>query len=168
MRCWRYPSVNYDEDDELPSDIDEHDEGNTTFANTVPEECKMVLGVRMDLKMDKGKIAAQCGHATLAAYRVALRTSPEYVRAWQKLGCVHRPSSLLRLTKIAIKIPDEQQMLQVKDHARKLNVPAYVIQDAYVHMTNKQGSHASGSWEQDGNWYWPRADFRDRSTHTYI
>ena len=53
------------EDDDL-SDIDENDavhEGDTSDA--LPEECKMVLGVRMDLKMDKGKIAAQCGHATL-------------------------------------------------------------------------------------------------------
>ena len=31
------------------------------------EECKMVLVVRTDLGMQKGKIAAQCGHATLGA-----------------------------------------------------------------------------------------------------
>ena len=87
------------EDDDL-SDIDENDavhEGDTSDA--LPEECKMVLGVRMDLKMDKGKIAAQCGHATLGSYRSALRLRPEYVRTWQKLG----------QTKIAIKIPDEEQ-----------------------------------------------------------
>ena len=32
-------------------------------------EVKMVLVVREDLKMGKGKIGAQCGHATLGAYR---------------------------------------------------------------------------------------------------
>ena len=29
-----------------------------------------VFLVRMDLKMNKGKIAAQCGHAAVAGYRV--------------------------------------------------------------------------------------------------
>ena len=33
------------------------------------EEMKMVLVVRQDLKMGKGKAAAQCCHATLAAYK---------------------------------------------------------------------------------------------------
>ena len=32
-------------------------------------EIKMVLVVREDLKMGKGKIGAQCGHATLGAYK---------------------------------------------------------------------------------------------------
>lgn len=33
------------------------------------EDIKMVLVVREDLKMTKGKIGAQCGHATLGAYK---------------------------------------------------------------------------------------------------
>ena len=33
------------------------------------DEIKMVLVVREDLKMGKGKIGAQCGHATLGSYR---------------------------------------------------------------------------------------------------
>lgn len=122
-RWWRNQYFN-DEDDDL-SDIDENDavyEGNK--PDVLPEECKMVLGVRMDLKMDKGKIAAQCGHATLGSYRSALRMCPEYVRTWQKLG----------QTKIAIKIPDEEHLHQVRDAARKLGVPAQIIQDAYVHI----------------------------------
>lgn len=120
-RWWRHGCMD-GEDDDL-SDIDENDavhEGDTSDA--LPEECKMVLGVRMDLKMDKGKIAAQCGHATLGSYRSALRLCPEYVRTWQKLG----------QTKIAIKIPDEEHLLQVRDAARKLGIPAQIIQDAYV------------------------------------
>eukprot|EP00349_Pseudokeronopsis_sp_Brazil_P001909 CAMPEP_0202958722 /NCGR_PEP_ID=MMETSP1396-20130829/2991_1 /ASSEMBLY_ACC=CAM_ASM_000872 /TAXON_ID= /ORGANISM="Pseudokeronopsis sp., Strain Brazil" /LENGTH=63 /DNA_ID=CAMNT_0049676917 /DNA_START=202 /DNA_END=393 /DNA_ORIENTATION=+ len=32
------------------------------------EDIKMVLVVREDLKMGKGKIGAQCGHATLGAF----------------------------------------------------------------------------------------------------
>jgi len=33
------------------------------------EDVKMVLVVREDLKMGKGKIGAQCGHATLGVYK---------------------------------------------------------------------------------------------------
>ncbi len=50
------------------------------------EECKMVLVVRTDLKMDKGKIAAQCGHATLACYKTALQTNPAIVKQWERIG----------------------------------------------------------------------------------
>ncbi|WFD39214.1 aminoacyl-tRNA hydrolase [Malassezia japonica] len=74
----------------------------------------------MDLKMDKGKIAAQCGHATLAAYKLAKRITPHYVQTWQKLG----------QTKIAVKIPDEQQLMALADAAKALGVSARVIQDA--------------------------------------
>ena len=37
------------------------------------EDIKMVLVVRNDLKMGKGKIGAQCGHATLGAFTRAKR-----------------------------------------------------------------------------------------------
>lgn len=68
-------------------EIESADESEDSSMPIV-EECKMVLGVRMDLKMDKGKIAAQCGHATLASYKTALRMHPDYVRTWSKLGYV--------------------------------------------------------------------------------
>ncbi|WFD35594.1 aminoacyl-tRNA hydrolase [Malassezia cuniculi] len=111
----RWHTIQQYEDESELSDDDEVEN-----AGTAPEECKMVLGVRMDLKMDKGKIAAQCGHATLAAYRLAKRTKPEYVRTWQKLG----------QTKIAVKIPDEEQLLKLESEAARLGVPARSIQDA--------------------------------------
>ena len=37
------------------------------------QDVKMVLVVRNDLKMGKGKLGAQCGHATLGTYSVAKR-----------------------------------------------------------------------------------------------
>ena len=48
-----------------------------------PGDLKMVLIVRSDLKMQPGKTAAQCGHATLGAYKKSLRLRPEYVEAWE-------------------------------------------------------------------------------------
>mgnify|MGYP003903316443 CR=1 FL=1 len=34
----------------------------------IGDDLKMMLVVREDLKMGKGKIGAQCGHATLGSY----------------------------------------------------------------------------------------------------
>lgn len=59
-------------------DVDE-DEMGPVPSNALPtssEEHKMVLVVRSDLGMGKGKVAAQCGHATLACYKRARRIMP--------------------------------------------------------------------------------------------
>lgn len=44
------------------------------------------MGVRHDLKMQKGKVAAQCGHAAVAAYAKALRYDEKILRKWLKTG----------------------------------------------------------------------------------
>ncbi|CCU98112.1 unnamed protein product [Malassezia sympodialis ATCC 42132] len=106
-------------DDEDVDDLNVMDEDADPATSG---ECKMILGVRMDLKMDKGKMAAQCGHATLAVYKAAVKQRPDYVLAWQRRG----------QTKIAIKIPDEARMDQLLADAKKTGIPAEVIQDAYV------------------------------------
>lgn len=63
---------------------EEEEEEGLEDSSVVPEEVelKMVLCVRADLNMSKGKVAAQCGHAVLACYRIARRVTPEYVKAW--------------------------------------------------------------------------------------
>ncbi|EGD75603.1 peptidyl-tRNA hydrolase [Salpingoeca rosetta] len=63
-------------------------------------ELKLVLGVRHDLKMKKGKVAAQCAHAAVAAYKNAKRSVPDLLRAWEMDG---QP-------KITVKVPDEDAM----------------------------------------------------------
>lgn len=67
---WYNKEVLSDSEDEREETQDE----DANEAAHLPEECKMVrvkafsvlmaqvLGVRTDLKMDKGKIAAQCGY----------------------------------------------------------------------------------------------------------
>ena len=45
-----------------------------------------VLVVRNDLGMGKGKIGAQCGHATLAAFLETQRKQPARLRAWADGG----------------------------------------------------------------------------------
>lgn len=66
-------------------------------------DCKMVLVVRTDLKMGKGKAAAQCSHAAVGAYKIAKKNSPSTLRAWERMG---QP-------KIVTKVENEDQLLEV-------------------------------------------------------
>ena len=60
-------------------DEDSEEEQNVDGSKRIKDEVltlqfpvsdvKMVLVVREDLKMQKGKIGAQCGHATLGVFR---------------------------------------------------------------------------------------------------
>jgi PTH2 family peptidyl-tRNA hydrolase len=44
---------------------------------------KLVLVVRQDLGMGKGKIGAQCGHVSVLAYKQA---SPDLLREWDLIA----------------------------------------------------------------------------------
>lgn len=46
----------------------------------------MIIGVRTDLKMQKGKVAAQCGHAAVAGYAKGLKEKPKTLKRWMKYG----------------------------------------------------------------------------------
>ena len=47
---------------------------------------KMVLVVRTDLQMGKGKIAAQCAHAAVDLYKKASVKTPDLVKQWETFG----------------------------------------------------------------------------------
>ncbi len=49
------------------------------------ESFKMILVVRTDLKMGKGKVAAQCSHAAVSAYKQVQRRNPELLKQWEVL-----------------------------------------------------------------------------------
>ncbi|KAK5989303.1 Peptidyl-tRNA hydrolase 2 [Cladobotryum mycophilum] len=89
------------------------------------EECKLVLVVRTDLGMTKGKIAAQCSHATLACYKKLARAEPDsperkVLSRWERLG----------QAKIAVQIKSQEELLELQKKARELGLTAEVIQDA--------------------------------------
>ncbi|CDS82301.1 related to PTH2-aminoacyl-tRNA hydrolase [Sporisorium scitamineum] len=106
-----------DSEDELAAISDNYKSSGTGLE---PEECKMMLAVRMDIKMEKGKIAAQCGHATLAAYKLAKRVTPKFVKQWERRG----------QAKVAVKCPDGQKMLELEAKAKELGIAARSIIDA--------------------------------------
>ncbi|GJS01558.1 peptidyl-tRNA hydrolase 2, mitochondrial [Tanacetum coccineum] len=66
------------------------------------EDFKMVLVVRNDLKMGKGKIAAQCSHATLGLYKKILHRAPKALNS--------------------------HVVLQAR--AKSLNIPTHIVIDA--------------------------------------
>ncbi|KAF2639318.1 PTH2-domain-containing protein [Massarina eburnea CBS 473.64] len=100
-----------DEDDTAPSEFPGHS-----------EECKLVLLVRTDLGMTKGKIAAQCGHATLACYKQFLRSAPNsnILRRWEGAGQM----------KVALQIKSEEELEMLQAQALSLGMVAQVIHDA--------------------------------------
>uniref|UniRef100_A0A2L2Y615 peptidyl-tRNA hydrolase n=2 Tax=Parasteatoda tepidariorum TaxID=114398 RepID=A0A2L2Y615_PARTP len=88
-------------------------------SNNYGTKFKMALVVREDLKMGCGKIASQCGHATLSAYKLALLHDPDVVPLWE--AC--------RQKKIALKVKSEKEMLKLSDEAKKLGLLTSIIVD---------------------------------------
>ncbi|KAI4210348.1 MAG: hypothetical protein LQ351_006797 [Letrouitia transgressa] len=105
---------------ETESEIEEGD-FNTFKGNK--EECKLVLVVRSDLGMGKGKVAAQCSHATLACYRALSSSSPvkhPILKRWERQG----------QAKIVTQVPSEEEMLLLQAKALSLGLCAQVMRDA--------------------------------------
>lgn len=83
-------------------------------------EYKMVLLVRSDLAMGKGKAAAQCCHAALEVYKETQHKYPQIVREWEACG---QP-------KVVLKVESEDELKELVGKARKAGVCAQWIRDA--------------------------------------
>lgn len=83
-------------------------------------ELKMVLVVRTDLKMTKGKIGAQCAHAALACYRQSSELKPKITRSWVRWG----------QAKVALQVKTETELFELKRQALERGIVACVIRDA--------------------------------------
>merc|ERR1712096_236507 len=75
----------------------------------VSGQCKMVLVVRTDVGMGKGKAAAQCAHAAVICYKKALREAPEMLSRWEGCG----------VTKVCVKVDSEEGLLALAGQARE-------------------------------------------------
>ena len=74
-----------------------------TYELTASGDRKMVFVVRNDLRMGKGKIAAQCAHACQGLLRTIQGVADETLVKWERSGC----------KKIVVKCADELEMLQL-------------------------------------------------------
>ena len=84
---------------------------------------KMVIVVREELRMGAGKVAAQCVHAALGAYRHATEAGGGALSAlhiWQMTG----------EATIVLKVPDLQGIRAVAGAASALNVNTHAVHDA--------------------------------------
>lgn len=112
-------------DDESDESDDESDDENWHLEDEKPpprpeEELKMVLCVRQDLKMGKGKLAAQCCHAAVACFHQSLVRQPLVTRQYEWYGAA----------KIALKAPDEDTIRKIFQAAREVGLVTYLVADA--------------------------------------
>merc|ERR1719290_813625 len=110
-------------DDEASSDGYEESSSDDSDDDTgvcESRDNKLVMVVRNDLKMGKGKIAAQCAHAAMLAYKQAKVASPTTLKLWERHG---QP-------KVVVKIEDEESMLQLEKVADAEGLITSLICDA--------------------------------------
>jgi PTH2 family peptidyl-tRNA hydrolase len=82
-------------------------------------EYKQVLVFRADLKMSKGKIAAQAGHAAVSAAQDAFVHHKKWWEAWFFEG----------QRKIAVKVQNEKELSELEKGADELGLPHALIVD---------------------------------------
>jgi PTH2 family peptidyl-tRNA hydrolase len=78
---------------------------------------KQAILIRTDLKMDKGKIASQCSHASVGAY---LKAREHDKKKWKKEG----------MKKIVLKVSSEKELKDFYKLAKKEKLPCDLIRDA--------------------------------------
>jgi len=81
---------------------------------------KMVLVVRTDLGMGKGKACAQCAHAAVACYKDGQKKTPRFVRQWEMFG----------QTKVTLKADSQDTLESIQEKAKRLGLVACAIRDA--------------------------------------
>lgn len=83
---------------------------------------KMVLVVRTDAGMKKGKIASQCAHASVLLYRdlITNDSREQILDWWTRHG----------MPKIVVKCPNEERLLQLEEEARRMGIANVLIRDA--------------------------------------
>lgn len=75
---------------------------NKSSKIKVDDDVKMVILVRTDINMAKGKAAAQCCHAVLATYKEAVRKTPQLLEAWEESG----------QAKVTLKIDSQEELYE--------------------------------------------------------
>ena len=78
---------------------------------------KQVMIVRTDLKMGKGKIAAQCCHGAIGAYKKA---DPKKIKKWESEA----------YAKVVLKVKTLEELQDLKQQADKKGVSNYLVVDA--------------------------------------
>ena len=78
---------------------------------------KQVILVRLDLKLPKGKLAAQAAHASVEA---VLKSESSIVKSWRREG----------MEKVVLKVKDEKELLHYFQLAKEADLVTALITDA--------------------------------------
>ncbi|MBS3159770.1 peptidyl-tRNA hydrolase Pth2 [Candidatus Woesearchaeota archaeon] len=81
------------------------------------KEYKQVILVRQDLKLPKGKLCSQVGHACVEAL---FRSDKNVIKEWRDQG----------MPKIVLKVKDEQELLKFNQKAKDNRLVTALIIDA--------------------------------------
>ena len=83
------------------------------------ENIKQVIVVRNDLKMGKGKLAAQVGHACVLGAESVRKSNPEWFQDWWN-----------GQEKVVVKVNSLKELEEVKEGAIDLDIPWSEVTDA--------------------------------------
>ena len=78
---------------------------------------KQAMIVRTDLKMGKGKIAAQCCHGSIGAYK---KTDPQKIKKWENEA----------YAKVVLKVQNKEDLIALKKLADEKGISSYLVVDA--------------------------------------
>ncbi|HUW48388.1 MAG TPA: peptidyl-tRNA hydrolase Pth2 [Patescibacteria group bacterium] len=80
---------------------------------------KQVIIFRSDLRLSRGKTAAQAGHAAVSAAEEARKHRKEWFDGWFREG----------QCKIAVKVPNEKVLTELGEQAKEMGLPCALIVD---------------------------------------
>jgi PTH2 family peptidyl-tRNA hydrolase len=101
---------------------------------------KQTIVVRADLKMGKGKLAAQSSHASLSAYKKVSKSNPEIAKKWEDEG----------QKKVVLKVNSEAELFEFFQKGKDAGIPCEIIQDA-GHTQLEPGTYTcfgAGPWDE--------------------
>ena len=81
------------------------------------EKLKQIIVVRADLKLPKGKLAAQVAHAAVLAMKKA---EPHIVKEWEDIG----------MAKIVLRIDSEKELIKLFQYAKDAGLKPALVTDA--------------------------------------
>ena len=101
---------------------------------------KQAIVIRSDLKMGRGKGAAQASHASLSAFNLVRAQHPHIADAWLKAG----------QKKIVLKVAGESELLEYFQQCKQVSIPCQLIHDAGLTQLDPDTitCFAVGPWDE--------------------
>ena len=91
---------------------------------------KLICVVDTSLKMGKGKIAAQVGHACMEVALFLNKSNPAMLKAWRLRGS----------SKVVVRLEENSDFIALSESAKKLGINTHTVRDA-GHTQVNPGTH---------------------------